>query len=894
MTSRSRSSRTSAQLVAALLLTGCSAQPVGEDASTTGESSRSSDAPSPLEVAGPFEDLSFSIPTRADHPFTLKNRRFGASVAVQLEGASPAERTGDDDEWTYRDALGSGNDLVLASTTAGLEDWVRLATPGRVAYRVTLGENVAGLRSLGASVEFLDARGTPVLRASRAVAIDAEGERAELQFTVEGCEVDRDPRGPWGRAVVDPGNRECVLVVDVPSTMSGPVWVDPLWTTTDNLAVARWGAQLAVAGSGPDLRVLAIGGRTGDDGQISTGVVESFDPDTLTWSTLPALPEPTIQGRAVTLLDGRVLLIGGNAEPAGAIAVTTSRLFDPLTSTWSLADAMNVARRYHTATVLLDGRVLVAGGAFFNDSHGTAEVYDPALDTWTPTANLGGLRAEAEAILLPDGKVLVTGGYGGTSFSRNSSELWDPAANGGLGAFEPENVMPGGTYGHGIAMWGTDRVIVTGGEQNFTFGLYGFDQVYDIAAKSWDAVDPGSLRAYGGAANLPDGSALIFGGCNANMDSMAIFPCIDPFDSVRMYPAGGTAAIELPLDPFTLARAKFGWVVLPDGRMIAAGGGAGSNGVVTDRVDVFEYLVLGDDCTFDNACVSGFCVDGVCCESECAGACESCAGVVIGTAGLCAAYASGTDPDGECANDGALCLQTGMCGESGCELHSTTDCDLTPCSSGSECSSGACSDGICCDVACDQTCASCRNADTGQPEGECHAILFATDPDGECVDGVAGDCAAQNLCDGDFECKSAASLCAPFSCTEQGCNDSCDETTGCADGFACIDGACIDEAELCTDGTMGLAPDGTVVDCSPFRCQPDGSCFEVCESLLQCETGLVCDDESASCVPPPSTSGGDEGCACSMETLRRPSAMSFAPWLLLVIVAARKARRRRS
>src|SRR5947207_2147994 len=86
-----------------------------------------------------------------------------------------------------------------------------------------------------------------------------------------------------------------------------------------------------------------------------------------------------------------------------------------------------IAARYaHTATLLQNGRVLVAGG--FNDTGllGTAELYDPASGTWTTTGNLAASREYHTATLLPNGKVLVAGGVGGVILS--SAELYDPAS----------------------------------------------------------------------------------------------------------------------------------------------------------------------------------------------------------------------------------------------------------------------------------------------------------------------------------------------------------------------------------------------------------------------------------------------------------------------------------
>jgi hypothetical protein len=93
--------------------------------------------------------------------------------------------------------------------------------------------------------------------------------------------------------------------------------------------------------------------------------------------------------------------------------------------TWTASGNLNTARSSHTATLLLDGKVLVAGGygapvVFLN----SAEVYDPATGAWSTTGNLNTARADHTATLLPDGKVLVAAGMGSGGY-LNSAEVYD-------------------------------------------------------------------------------------------------------------------------------------------------------------------------------------------------------------------------------------------------------------------------------------------------------------------------------------------------------------------------------------------------------------------------------------------------------------------------------------
>ena len=86
------------------------------------------------------------------------------------------------------------------------------------------------------------------------------------------------------------------------------------------------------------------------------------------------------------------------------------QLYDSANGTWTPTGSLHVSRFRHTATLLSDGKVLVAGGTFAS-ALATAELYDPINGTWTLTGNLHvGRYGFHTATLLPDGRVLVAGG----------------------------------------------------------------------------------------------------------------------------------------------------------------------------------------------------------------------------------------------------------------------------------------------------------------------------------------------------------------------------------------------------------------------------------------------------------------------------------------------------
>src|SRR4051794_2697344 len=96
-------------------------------------------------------------------------------------------------------------------------------------------------------------------------------------------------------------------------------------------------------------------------------------------------------------------------------------------SQWTFTGSLNTARNQHTATLLPNGKVLVAGG--FNGVYlATAELYDPGTGTWSPTGSLRTARSYHTATLLPNGKVLVAGGQGTGLVRLATTELYDPSA----------------------------------------------------------------------------------------------------------------------------------------------------------------------------------------------------------------------------------------------------------------------------------------------------------------------------------------------------------------------------------------------------------------------------------------------------------------------------------
>ena len=140
------------------------------------------------------------------------------------------------------------------------------------------------------------------------------------------------------------------------------------------------------------------------------------------------------QHTATLLPNGKVLVAGGLDSSSNSLA--SAELYDPASGTWMETGNLAFARSQHTATLLPNGKVLVAGGLdSSSNSLASAELYDPASGIWTSTGSLEFARSQHTATLLLDGNVLVAGGFVGGDFATPSSsaELYDPV----IGAWTP-------------------------------------------------------------------------------------------------------------------------------------------------------------------------------------------------------------------------------------------------------------------------------------------------------------------------------------------------------------------------------------------------------------------------------------------------------------------------
>ena len=151
------------------------------------------------------------------------------------------------------------------------------------------------------------------------------------------------------------------------------------------------------------------------------------------WNITGSLQIARYGHTATVLADGRVLVVGGNylTDSFQSIYPVITELYDPVAKVWTVGGGMTTTRFDHTATLLPNGKVLVAGGyrgdVGFPDWTGV-EFYDPSSNTWTAGGTLLAARAQHTATLLPNGRVLLIGGARQTP-AAPAVELYDPTAN---------------------------------------------------------------------------------------------------------------------------------------------------------------------------------------------------------------------------------------------------------------------------------------------------------------------------------------------------------------------------------------------------------------------------------------------------------------------------------
>jgi hypothetical protein len=277
-------------------------------------------------------------------------------------------------------------------------------------------------------------------------------------------------------------------------------------------------------------------------------------------SVTPASPmlEPRSGQTATLLPDGKVLVAGGMRRNQDFYK--SAELYDPATGRFQPTGEMSIGRVGHIAVLLRSGKVLVAGGWVGNGGTDSAELYDPATGKFTAIAKLTVRRGRPSATLLATGDVLIAGGEERDNESLASAEIFQVKAL----AFQRTGSMHHARVSHTATLLGDGLVLIAGG---YAGGVSASAELYD--PKNGVFTETGSLgtaRCKHTAGLLPDGRVLIAGGSDSrgwsgNLSSAEVY---DP--RTRKFTAASStmndSRFKLPDEA----------VQLPSGKLLIAGG----------------------------------------------------------------------------------------------------------------------------------------------------------------------------------------------------------------------------------------------------------------------------------------------------------------------------------
>jgi hypothetical protein len=277
-----------------------------------------------------------------------------------------------------------------------------------------------------------------------------------------------------------------------------------------------------------DGRVLLAGGV--DAAGVVLASCEVYDPANGSFASTGSMNSPRVAHTATLLGDGRVLVTGGTnaiADPLAAILGTTAscQIYNPATGSWSAAAGMADERFLHAATALADGRVLVSGGASFDVILfipipfllNEAQVYNPSTNSWSGPLTMKDTRVAHTSTLLLDGRVLLAGGGNGNVLDPSSTataELFNPAGS----SFAFTGSLGTSRALHSATRLPSGKVLLAGGGSGSLTSSTGLAsaEVYDLAAGGFQfASTPMSVDRTGHTSILlPDDTVLLAGGAS--------------------------------------------------------------------------------------------------------------------------------------------------------------------------------------------------------------------------------------------------------------------------------------------------------------------------------------------------------------------------------------------
>ena len=375
---------------------------------------------------------------------------------------------------------------------------------------------------------------------------------------------------------------------------------DDVPVASANLAYVAWGTGDQ---NGDALKVFACGGGPALLVDVNTPYPAidqcwEFDGTTGKHTLLPGtMSDARAFHNLVQLQDGRFMAIGGITGPFGSGSnhytkvLRTCEIYDPVAGTWTNTADMQKFRAGATATVLPDGRVLVAGGTEGNGAHelhdvadllGTAlkttEIYDPATDSWSFHSNMTEFKAGAMAVTLADGRWLVSGGVTHTllfgipipDFSDNQ-QIYDPATGNWNNTAKMKDKRALG----GIVKLSGSIVYIAGGAGGdiFNIGPIRDTEIYNPVTGTTTAKPNLSQdSAFNRVIALANNQALVIGGARGDL--------VDPIPIANCWKYNHQSGTVVGISPLPEAHAG-GVVMRMEDGTIYAGGGESNSGFST-------------------------------------------------------------------------------------------------------------------------------------------------------------------------------------------------------------------------------------------------------------------------------------------------------------------------
>src|SRR3989442_841749 len=295
-------------------------------------------------------------------------------------------------------------------------------------------------------------------------------------------------------------------------------------------------------------------------------------PEPGTWRTVATLNQARAGHTATLLINGTVLIAGG--KDAAGQALASAELYDPATGHYTQLPASLPAPVWgHTATLLSDGSVLIAGGAGDGGLPVVAaQLFDPATATFTAVGSMTTPRGHHTATLLRDGRMLVAGGTDGLN-ALATLEVYDPATR--TFSLAPSTLLAP-RQDHTATLLNDGRLLVVGGSNSL--GALNSAELYDPVGGT---ILPGAPlnvpRTLASAALLLDGSVLVAGGQSAQNLDLDTAEVYDPVtNTFRLLPTLMSAARS----------GHLGVQLLHNGRVLISGGT--SDGQVVAAAEVYD------------------------------------------------------------------------------------------------------------------------------------------------------------------------------------------------------------------------------------------------------------------------------------------------------------------